>query len=113
MKRVLTLLLLTLVLGLSVSPAVAEEVFSLSEAVFASPNVWDASYRAANLTILCLLCEFFLRLTLRERHFPFPLRRRIPARWCTPGTTASSAVLSLRGYLFEAGGVAPPPIRCS
>ena len=32
MKRVLTLLLLTLVLGLSVSPAVAEEVFSLSEA---------------------------------------------------------------------------------
>lgn len=50
MKRVLILFLLTLVLGLSVSPAVAEEVFSLSEAVFASPNVWDASYRAANLT---------------------------------------------------------------
>lgn len=50
MKRVLILFLLTLVLGLSVSPAVAEEVFGLSEAVFASPNVWDASYRAANLT---------------------------------------------------------------
>ena len=41
MKRVLILFLLTLVLGLSVSPAVAEEVFSLSEAVFASPNVCD------------------------------------------------------------------------
>lgn len=50
MKRVLMLLLAALVLALNIGPAYAGEVFSVSEAVFASPNVWDASYRAANLT---------------------------------------------------------------
>lgn len=50
MKRVLMLLLAALVLALNIGPAYAGEVFSVSEAIFASPNVWDASYRAANLT---------------------------------------------------------------
>lgn len=50
MKRVLILLIALLTLGLCLSAAQAEEVFCVSEAVFASPNVWDASFREANLT---------------------------------------------------------------
>lgn len=90
MKRVLILFLLTLVLGLSVSPAVAEEVFGLSEAVFASPNVWDASYRAANLTTSASYVNFSCTLPY-EGAVSSPLPRRPPAPWYTPGTTASSA----------------------
>ena len=49
MKRVLILILAAL-LASSACPALGEEVFSLTEAVFASPNVEDPAYREANLT---------------------------------------------------------------
>lgn len=103
MKRVLILFLLTLVLGLSVSPAVAEEVFGLSEAVFASPNVWDASYRAANLTTSASYVNFSCTL-------PYEGAVSLSITQEATGTLVYSrdygvvsGAFRLRGYLFEAG----------
>ena len=92
MKRVLTLLLLTLVLGLSVSPAVAEEVFSLSEAGLCLPQRVGRLLPRGQFDHLRLLCKFLLHAPLPKAPFPSPTySRRPPAPSYTPGTTASSA----------------------